>query len=535
MEMEEEEIKKLSIELKHIVVTAQQNHHSAWFTRGYCFHLYAQQYEALHAYQKAFQYYKVATYYWVRAIQHNEPKAKKHFHHAYLCQQAVDTTDPLICNTLEHIQPVFPDIHHQFKFADWLWQQGEQQRALDLFEIIANQGYPNAQYFMYEIYSQGQYKQKNTNLAIHWLHKAAWRNYPQAQYTLSQFYHEKNQYETTVNWLLKAIKQQDSENYHYRAQQQLIQYAEQNSQYIDILEKKASGGDTQAIRLLALLYKQAKNHLEDMMALFAHKLRAPLQHIEHNIKNTNNPQQTLRDVESMQRFLHIYSFISSHGEQLQNQLLQDNQGQGRLEQVLKRSLVDAVMPLLSSGNRLQIKQHYLNYAKVNQYIPTDTKLRQWDSNYLHIGKQLQGQWAQTFFDLTATSHHLSDLQTWFLDHFFYLKIKGFDNKNIQFKPLSITEELLVTLCSEILLNMIKYYQGDAAAHLTWYCEPNQCRLEAVNPTTQFEQKLDKGSQKGQDSLLSIARKMGGDFQTISNFEYYKVVLTIPSKLLINKE
>ncbi|MEK7989445.1 MAG: hypothetical protein VSS52_000430 [Thiotrichaceae bacterium] len=534
--MHNEKIDILSTELKNLKHKAQQGMDECWFELGYCLHLYAGQYEAARVYDKAFSYYYIATHYWIRAVQHGITEAESYLYHAYLCGQSFDKNEEIILALFETVDIPSATVQQQFHYACQLWSQNERDMAVNILEATATQGYAKAQFFMYEIYNEGYDREKNIDLASHWLHKAAWRNDVQAQYTLGQAYNLKNAHEESVNWLLKAINHKDSENYHYKAQQQLIQYAEQQTQYIDILEKKANNGDTQAIQFLAHLYKQAKIHLENMMALFAHKLRAPLQHIEHNAKNENEPQQILRDVESMQRFLNIYSFISSNSQKLQQKLLQDKQGSGRLTQVLKRSFIDAISPLLSSGNRIKIKQHYLNYAKQNQLVPKIITLRQWDNEYLQISYQLQSEWAQDFFKL-ATNPQLQEIQQWSDIHFFPIHIQGFNIENIQFEPFSITEEVLVTLFSEILLNMLKYYHAteSIAASLDWSYNENVCTLNAINPTSGFEQKLDKGSKKGQDSLLSIARKIGGDFQTSYQGDTYLTTLTIPTILLMNKE
>ncbi|WP_353572665.1 hypothetical protein [Candidatus Albibeggiatoa sp. nov. BB20] len=534
--MQNEKIEILSTELKNIKHKAQQGKDECWFEFGYCLHLYAQQYEAAQVYDKAFQYYYIATHYWIRAVQHGVTQAEAYLYHTYLCGQYIDNNREIILALFEQITIPSETVQQQFHYACQLWSQNERDLAIHILEDTANKGYAKAQFFMYTIYNEGHEREKNIDLASHWLHKAAWRNDAQAQYSLGQEYNLKNKHEESVNWLLKSINQKDSENYHYKAQQQLIQYAEQQPQYIDILEKKANSGDTQAIRFLADLYKQAKIHLENMMALFAHKLRAPLQHIEHNAKNKNEPQQILRDVESMQRFLNIYSFISSNSQKLQKKLLQDKQGTGRLTHVLERSFIDAIAPLLSSGNRIKIKQHYLNYAKQNQLVPQSIKLRQWDNDYLQISNQLQAKWAAEFFQL-STLPQFKKIQQWADVHFFPIQIQGFDSEKIQFKPFSITEEVLVTLLSEMLLNMLKYYHATESitASLDWSYDENVCTLKAINPTSEFEQKLDKGSKKGQDSLLSIARKMGGDFQTSYQGNTYLAILTIPTTLLINKE
>jgi TPR repeat protein len=529
------DIKELSIELQTFTQKALQGDDEAWFDLGYCFHLYAKQYEAAQIYDKAFSCYNKAINYWVRAVQHGNIEAKNYLYQAHLCGQGVEKQDKIVLDIIESMEnPCDNNIQQLFTDATQFWTQGQYTQSIDKLEQAAIQGYPKAQFFMYKIFSEDSENQKSMDLALYWLHKAAWRNDRQAQYVLGQFYHTKNNYSETVNWLLKAINQTDSKKYYYKARQQLSQYAEQQGQFIDILDKYAQNGDTRAIRFLADLYKEAKTHLEDMMALFAHKLRAPLQHIEYNVKNHNNPQQTLRDVESMQRFLNIYSFISSHGQQLQQKLLQDNHGKGRLIDVLKRSFIDAMIPLLSSGNRVKIKQHYLHYAKKNRLVPEKTKLKQWDSDYLQIGQQLQAQWFDEFYQLTESAS-FSAIQNWFNQHFFSIDIQGFDVDNIQFKPFSITEEVLVALLTEILLNMVKYYHASTVlfASLHWYCDDRMCTLTASNPSSVFEQKLDKGSQKGQDSVQTIVRKIGGDFRVISQGDSYQAILSIPATLLIH--
>ena len=109
--------------------------------------------------------------------------------------------------------------------------------------------------------------------------------------------------------------------------------------------------------------EKAKQELEEVMGMFAHKFRGPLRSIRNNLDYDSPKQATLESVQTMGGLLDIFSIISSNAQKLREQLQQDRQGNGTLLTVLKKSLSLAIEQLLSIDNIDIIRQHYLNYAK----------------------------------------------------------------------------------------------------------------------------------------------------------------------------
>lgn len=74
-------------------------------------------------------------------------------------------------------------------------------RAIEYYESAANQGYPRAQYALYEIFSK-----ENPRKAMEWLTQAAEKGYPKAAYRLGVWLIGQQQYKEGVEWTMKAAQ-----------------------------------------------------------------------------------------------------------------------------------------------------------------------------------------------------------------------------------------------------------------------------------------------------------------------------------------
>jgi hypothetical protein len=286
---------------------------------------------------------------------------------------------------------------------------------------------------------------------------------------------------------------------------------------------EAKQGKTDAQYWLSIAYE-----LEDIMAMFAHKFRGPLQSIQYNVEHDNQKKRTIEAVQTMTELLNIFSLISSDAETLRKKILQDKKGKGTLAAVLVKSLSQAISQLLTVNNMDRIVQHYLAKAQ----LPSTATREQLMDDYLDVWENLQAEWENSFMQLEADD--LTRLTAWIQERFFPIQIIGFNDNLIHFKPYGATESVFIIVMTEILLNTVKYYSSATAEPVTvrWESQPEICKLVCENPTTQIEHGSPKGSHKGHIFLKAIARKLQGNFTTTLVENHYKAEFSLPSHLLM---
>jgi hypothetical protein len=280
--------------------------------------------------------------------------------------------------------------------------------------------------------------------------------------------------------------------------------------------------------------EKAKQQLEDVMAMFAHKFSGPLQSIQYNIEHENQKKVTLQAVQTMAELLNIFSTIGTQPQQLRKKLQQDMQGNGTIISVLQKALLLAITQLLSINNSKKIRQHYLQYAKKNGQVPTTITRKQWVEDY-DIEEQLQTIWEDSFSKL-LTEPSLDKILTWVKERFFPLEITGFDDPSIHFEYYGATESVLIIVMTEILLNTFKYYSSETnePVKLSWQHNKDFCHIICENPSHRNEQRIDKGSKKGHNFLSIIAHNLAGEFPKSLPKNPYRVEWYVPSNLFVKE-
>ncbi|MEN8219732.1 MAG: hypothetical protein ABFS56_25955 [Pseudomonadota bacterium] len=283
--------------------------------------------------------------------------------------------------------------------------------------------------------------------------------------------------------------------------------------------------------------EKAKQELEDIMAMFAHKFRGPLLNIQYNAKHDNQKTRTIKAVQTMTALLDIFSTISTDDIKLREKISQDKRGDRTLTGVLAESLLLAMPQLLIARHIKRIKQHYLSYAKKTALIPSTATWEQLTDNYLDILKKLQTDWENSFTELAAKYDNLTEISMWIQERFFPIQIQGFDNNPIRFKRYDATESVLIIVMTEMLLNSIKYYNATTVQPIIvrWEFQQDRCLLICENPTTQMESDSPKGTHKGQSFLNTIARKLEGNFTNNFKQNRYIAEFNLPRHLLIEEK
>lgn len=256
-----------------------------------------------------------------------------------------------------------------------------------------------------------------------------------------------------------------------------------------------------------------EKELEDMMSMFAHKFRSPLQAIVYNTKNEKDPNIYIEAAQTMSGLLDIFSIISTDDELLKKKLKDDMHGKGRLINVLNSTLKMALLHLLSDSAVDKIHQHYMFYAIQQGKVDNKVTTKIWYKDYDELESSLQSEWEKSFSHLISHPFNLDDQLKWIDEHFFKLEVSGFDRDDIQFKEYGATESFLVILLNEIILNAFKYYASDTKESVILKLVDNGDfqTIECHNPSTSNERTTPKGSGKGHTFLSALARKTNSHF------------------------
>jgi tetratricopeptide (TPR) repeat protein len=424
----------------------------------------------------------------------------------------------------------------------------------------AERGDEFAQFALANAYNRGIGVAQNDEQAIYWWRKSA-ESFSRAAIRLGMKYRSLGNYQQALECFLRVIERQTNEARLLLSKYQLgIIYKELNDNQAakkwlkeasvgtqnfetDFLEKLDKKNGQEVIRFCrnaaqeALLdltrleeREQAKQELEDVMAMFAHKFRGPLQSIETLAENNAS---ILEKVRIMNGLLDIFSMISINPQRLRERLLKDKRGDGNLWSVLEKNLIATFSFLLSLHQRNKIRQHYLNYAKRLGQVPTQTDLENWENECLPLERQLQAHWENSFNGITT----IAQLGEWVNERFFPIEIQGVAEATLHFESYGVTESIWQIILFELLLNAIKYYASETRQPLTirWQMDNQVGQLQVANPTTSDEQLQGKGSGKGHQFLSILARKLDGQLSKRNTLDFYEVTLSIPINLLMEND
>jgi len=276
--------------------------------------------------------------------------------------------------------------------------------------------------------------------------------------------------------------------------------------------------------------------LEDMMSMFAHKFRSPLDAIIYNTQHENQVALYTEAAQTMRGLLNIFSIISTDADILKDKIKQDYQGSGQLEAVFSKTLDMILLHLLSVSGAEKIQQHYLSYAKTHDQCAELVSYKTWCEEYFELEQVLQSAWEASYAQLLSQSATLEQRLAWLEEHFFKLELIGFERADIQFKEYGVTESLLTILLNEILVNAFKYYSSASKQPviLEWIEREGYQVLLCRNPSIRSERTIIKGSHKGHVFLSTLARKTGSLFNKPIPQDNFIVEFGIPNELLISK-
>jgi len=259
--------------------------------------------------------------------------------------------------------------------------------------------------------------------------------------------------------------------------------------------------------------QEAQQELEDMMSMFAHKFRSPLDTILYNTTHDNEERLYTEAAQTMRGLLDIFSIISTDSAVLKKKIKEDNHGNGRLVSILDKTLDMILLHLLSVSGMEKIQQHYLAYAQAQGLCEHPISYKIWNEDYFELERQLQTDWEQSYAVLISQNASLQQRLAWLEQHFFKLELKGFERDDIQFKEYGVTESFLTILLNEILVNAFKYYASvdKVPVVIEWREREDYLVLSCHNPSARSERSKLKGSGKGHTFLSALARKTDSQF------------------------
>ncbi len=396
----------------------------------------------------------------------------------------------------------------------------DDEQAISALRKQADQGLSVAQTILAYLYKTGNAIPQDETKALFLFEKAAQQHDIVAQYWLGELYFEERQSEKAQDYFQTVIQNPHDGEY----------------DELDMTKIESRAKDKLLVLKSIEQERKAKQNLEDMMAMFAHKFRGPLQSIQYNAEHDNQKQVTLQALQMMSGLLNMFSIIATDADLFQRKLQQDMDGNGTLKDVLEKALLLVIKQILTLDNAKKIRQHYLSYAKRTQQVPTITTRKQWVEDY-DVEEQLQRKWEKSFSELLTKPEPLFDkLKTWFEVRFFHIKISGFYDQTIHFEQYGTTESTLHIVLTEILLNAIKYYYSETQEPVTlfWQHDNYFCGIVCENPSHRSERSIDKGSKKGHKFLSIIALNLQGQFPNPLPKNAYRIEWRIPTDLLVKE-
>ncbi len=278
-----------------------------------------------------------------------------------------------------------------------------------------------------------------------------------------------------------------------------------------------------------------KAELEDMMAMFAHKFRGPVDSIisnaEHHLENRDHLFKDLG--RTMNGLLDIFSFVSSHSEKLMPRLEEDSEGPHTLPHVLHKALWLTVVQLLTKRNIDRMNKHYFMYAIKERRIPADTIFSEWrkEKSMRDIREAIRSTWEMEIGAYGDFSD-LDGLLTWLSSKLMLIQVKGISAQGIRFSDSGVKESLLLIIFTEILVNAIKHYEtsSERPVLICWRMNEGKAVFSCENPTSELARKRGEGSGRGLKFLSMIARNVGGEFYPPSEADNALAEFSFPIKL-----
>ncbi len=257
--------------------------------------------------------------------------------------------------------------------------------------------------------------------------------------------------------------------------------------------------------------------IESMLAMFAHKLRGPIDSILFNTVHQHDQRIYIDSAQTMNGLMDMASAVSTSPERISNNCQDDMTGNGTPLSVLIHSLKQALVTLLSSRNRLRMSPHYLAYAKRQGAAPGDLPLSIWmrEKTWISFEQEIQSKWEDDMGRLLATAD-IEMMSDWMAAHILPLSVRGFQESHAHFSEYGLKASLLSVIFQEVFVNAIKHSTPGAAdpIHVSWMPDNNDdgwIKFTCANPSSLESRRREKskGSGRGHKFLALLAENLRG--------------------------
>jgi hypothetical protein len=273
--------------------------------------------------------------------------------------------------------------------------------------------------------------------------------------------------------------------------------------------------------------------LEEVMAMFAHEFRGPVDSIIFNAEHELHSPLLANIGRTMNGLLEIFSYVSVDSEILRSRLANDSVGPATFGQVVRKSLWLALVQLLSPRRVEVMAYHYFAYAKRTGRITTEVNFKSWreEDEFIEVQKSLGSIW-EIEVGCAAHMETSNAILDWCREHLFNVTLSGIDEMAIRFKAFGPKESVLLIFLTELFVNAIKHFDCDSADGLSVACHVNSgvFELSFCNPSNVSSRNRGRGSGRGHKFLRLIAGKLGGEFVPPDYSGNSVAVLRIPSRL-----
>jgi TPR repeat protein/signal transduction histidine kinase len=289
-------------------------------------------------------------------------------------------------------------------------------------------------------------------------------------------------------------------------------------------------------RKLAQAEQEKREAIENMMAMFAHKFRGPVDSILFNTAHQHDERVYVDAARTMNGLLDIFSVVSTHPDKLLGNLKDDTSGEGSPSGVLLHAIKLALVQLLSLRNRRRMSPHYLAYAKKQGKAPQELRLSAWlqEKSWQDLEESLQTRWELEVGAMIVTSS-LDVVNDWMKTHLLPIRADGFMESKTQFAQYGPKASLLTVIFTEVLVNAIKHAAPAALEPiaLSWIEGGEETIFSCVNPSSRESRtrEASKGSGRGHKFLSLIADHLRGRFDADVFRDVSRVSMTLPSSAM----
>lgn len=284
--------------------------------------------------------------------------------------------------------------------------------------------------------------------------------------------------------------------------------------------------------------EEKRKATENLMAMFAHKFRGPVDSIIFNTQHKHDERIYLDAARTMTGLLEVFSIVSTASETLVEAMKSDVGGAGSPEKAILRSLKLALMQLLSPRNIKRMSRHYWQHALRHKLMPDSTSFKDWSTQPLlaTLEKEIQEKLEMEASALSI-ENGLEAVVAWMSANMMRTEIHVSDTRHIRFAEYGRKEALLITLMTELFVNAIKHTDATSPQPLsiTWDEQEGAVVFTCTNPSNRESRGgLSRGSGRGHSFLKLLLEKMHGQFRADVYQALSSVEVEIPYDLLIGE-